>query len=51
MRGSARIGETANAYKILIGKRDGKRSLGRCRRKQENTIKTGCTDIECDDVD
>jgi hypothetical protein len=29
----ARMGELRNAYKILVGKREGKRPLGRRRRR------------------
>jgi hypothetical protein len=32
-------GEKGNAYKILVGKPEGKRSLGRPRRRRENNIR------------
>jgi hypothetical protein len=32
------MGETRNAYNILVGKREGKRLLGRPRRRWENNI-------------
>jgi hypothetical protein len=35
----ANIGEKRNAYKILVGKSEGKRSLGRPRRRWEDNIK------------
>jgi hypothetical protein len=35
----ARIGEKKNAYKILVGKSEGKRTLGRSRRKWVDNIK------------
>jgi hypothetical protein len=35
----ARIGERRNAYRILVGKPEGRRSLGRPRRRWENNIK------------
>jgi hypothetical protein len=35
----ARIGDVRNAYKILIGKSQGKRPLGRPRRTWEDNIK------------
>jgi hypothetical protein len=35
----ARTGEVINAIKILVGKREGKRPLGRTRRRQEDSIK------------
>jgi hypothetical protein len=31
--------EKRNAYRILVGKLEGRRSLGRCWRKWENNIK------------
>jgi len=36
----ARMGEMRNAYKILVGKREGKRQLGRPRRKGDDNIRT-----------
>jgi hypothetical protein len=33
------MGEMINAYKILLGKPEGKSSLGRAKRKWENNIK------------
>jgi hypothetical protein len=35
----ARMGEKRNAYKILVGKPEGKRPLGRSRCKWEDDIK------------
>jgi hypothetical protein len=35
----ARIGEKRNAYGILVGKPEGKRLLGRPRRRWEDNIK------------
>jgi hypothetical protein len=35
----ARIGETRDAYRILVGKPEGKRPLGRPRRRWVNNIK------------
>jgi hypothetical protein len=35
----ARIGEKRDAYKILVGKPEGKRPLGRPRRRWEDNIK------------
>jgi hypothetical protein len=37
--GVARIGETRNAYRILVGKPEGKRPLGRPRRRWVDHIK------------
>jgi hypothetical protein len=33
------MGEKMNAYKLLVGKPEGKRSLGRPRRRRVNNIK------------
>jgi hypothetical protein len=35
----ARMGETGNAYRILVGKPEGKRPLGRRRRRRVDNIK------------
>jgi hypothetical protein len=36
-----RIGEMRNAYTILVGKREGKMSLGRSKHRWEGKIKMG----------
>jgi hypothetical protein len=33
------LGEKINAYKIVVGKREGKRQLGRPRRRGEDNIR------------
>jgi hypothetical protein len=38
----ARIGEMRNAYKIFVGKPEGKRPLGRHRRRWEDNIGIDC---------
>jgi hypothetical protein len=38
-------GEKRNAYRILVGNPDGKRPLGRPRRRWENNIKMGFREI------
>jgi hypothetical protein len=35
----ARIGENRDAYRALLGKPDGRRPLGRSRRRREDNIK------------
>jgi hypothetical protein len=40
-----------NAYSILVGKPDGKRPLGRSRRKWMSNIKMDLRGIGCDGVD
>jgi hypothetical protein len=38
-RHSARVGEVRNAYKMLAGKYEGGRSLGRSKRRREDTVR------------
>jgi hypothetical protein len=45
------MGETRNAYRILVGKPEGKRPLGRPRRRWVDTIKMDLRDIGWDGVD
>jgi hypothetical protein len=40
-----------NAYNILVGKPEGKRSLGRTRRRWEDNIRMDRRDIGWEDVD
>jgi hypothetical protein len=39
------MGEKRNAYKILVGKPEGKRLLGRPRRRWVDNIKSGTYEI------
>jgi hypothetical protein len=41
----ARMGEMRNAYRILVGKPEGKRPLGRPRRRWEDNIKMDLREI------
>jgi hypothetical protein len=41
-----RMGETRNAYRILVGKPEGKRPLGRLRRRWVYNIKIDLREIE-----
>jgi hypothetical protein len=41
----ARMGETRNAYRILVGKPEGKRPPGRRRRRWVDNIKTDLREI------
>jgi hypothetical protein len=44
------MGETRNAYRILVGKPEGKRPLGRPRRRWVDNIKMDLRYIEWDGV-
>jgi len=43
----ARMGERRCVYRILVGKREGKRSFGRPRRRWEDYIKKVLQEVEC----
>jgi hypothetical protein len=47
----ARMGEKRNAYRILVGKPEGKRSMGRPRRRWVDNIKMDLRYIEWDGMD
>jgi hypothetical protein len=47
----ARRGEKRNAYRILVGKSEGKRRLGRRRRRWANNIKMDLREIGWDDME
>jgi hypothetical protein len=47
----ARIGEKRNAYRILGGKPEGKRPLGRSRRRWVDNIKMDLREMGWDGVD
>jgi hypothetical protein len=44
-------GEQRNAYRILVGKPEGKRSIGRPRRSLVDNIKIDLREMGCDGVD
>jgi hypothetical protein len=45
------MGETRNAYRILVGKPEGKRPLGRPRRRWVNNIQMDLREIGWDGMD
>jgi hypothetical protein len=47
----ARIGEKSNVYRLLVGKPEGKRPLGRPRRRWIDNIKTDLLEIGLNVVD
>ena len=40
--------QSRNAYRVLVGKPEGKRPLGRTRRKWEENIKMDLREVGCD---
>ena len=44
----ARKEQSRNAYRVLVGKREGKRPLGRQRRRWEDNIKMDLWEVSCD---
>jgi hypothetical protein len=51
VRHVARMGEKRNVYRLLVGKIEGKRSLGRRKRRWMDNIKMDLGEIEWRDVD
>jgi hypothetical protein len=47
----ARTGEKRDAHRLLIGKPEGRRPLGRPKRRWADNIKVGLIEIGCCDVD
>ena len=43
--------QSRNAYTVLLGKPEGKRPLGRPRRRWEDNIKMDLREVGCDPVD
>jgi ribosome biogenesis protein Tsr3 len=46
-----RMGEKRNAYRLLVGKPEGKRSLGRPRRRWVDNIRMDLVEVSWSDVD
>jgi hypothetical protein len=47
----ARMGEGRGMYKVLVGKPEGKRPLGRSRRRWEDNIKADIQEVGCGGMD
>ena len=47
----ARMGEGRGVYRILVGKPEGKRPLGRPRRRWEDNVKMDLQEVGCGDMD
>jgi hypothetical protein len=45
------MGEGRGVYRVLVGKPEGMRSLGRPRRRWEDNIKTGLQEVGCGRMD
>jgi len=45
------MGERRGVYRILVGKPEGKRQVGRPRRRWENNIKMDLQEVGCGDID
>jgi hypothetical protein len=45
------MGERRGIYRVLVGKTEGKRSLGRPRRRWEDDIKMGLHEVGCEVTD
>ena len=46
----ARLGERIGVYRVLVGKLEGKRLLGRLRRRWEDNIKMYFKEVGCEGV-
>ena len=45
------MGKSRNAYRVLVGKPEGKRLLGRPRRRWEDNIKMDLREVGCEPGD
>jgi len=48
---AARMGERRGVYRVLVGKPEGKRPLGRTRRRWEDNIKMDLQEVGCEGMD
>ena len=44
----AHMGDSRGVYRVLVGKPEGKRPLGRSRRRWEDNIKVGLQEVGCE---
>jgi len=47
----ARMGESRGVYRVLVGRLEGKRPLGRPRRRWEDNIKLDLQEVGCEGMD
>jgi len=47
----ARLSEKRGAYRVLVGKPEGKRPLGRPRRRWEDNIKMDLQEVRCEGME
>ena len=47
----ARMGERRSVYRVLVGKPEGRRPLGRPRRRWKNNIKMDLQEVGCGGID
>jgi len=45
------MGERGGVYRVLVGKPEGKRALGRPRRRWEDNIEMNLQEVGCGDMD
>jgi len=45
------MGDTRVAYRVLVGRRDGRRPLGRCGRRWDDNIKMNLQEVGWRDMD
>jgi hypothetical protein len=46
-----RMGERRGVYRVMVGKREGKRPLGRPRRRWEDNVKMDLQEVVCRGLD
>ena len=45
------MGERRGVYRVLVGEPEGKRPLGKPRRRWEDSIKIGLQEVRCEGID